>query len=283
LQQPVIQTTQAGVEVPTCQTEGCGKPSPFGPFCPTCYGSHQQEQRMEKIQELAKQGKTLCNGESPDGQSCRWIVTKRPDGRPALCPKCDSIRLIVGANRAIDSLEDETPEELQVKLDEAEDHFNLGNWSKALGAARRFFVLLTKHQVEVQLAQVEESKLGEKARQAYDEALEAYEAERYYDARNALSNMREIGLIEAEITETNPASLNSFAREALIEAKKAFEAGNLQGVRDALQTMRSRSQWANELDQAKLQDHSRPKGGRQPRRNRRQNFDRNWRSRLYEE
>src|SRR4030042_6832630 len=119
-------TPQEETEVPTCENEGGDNPSPRGRFCPPCFqrgqGEHPREQRLAEWE-------TICEGVIPDdtdGTPCKWVVRKRSDGRPALCARGDSRRLIVSATRVLEGYKIEPPKELVEKLSEAEEHFSSG-------------------------------------------------------------------------------------------------------------------------------------------------------------
>lgn len=224
----------------------------------------------------------MCTGRV-QGKPCGWVVNKRPDGKSALCNRCDARRLIIGATRALEEFgefrEEEIPAELDKQLGEAEERFANGRFIQAVQAARRLFALLAKIDVETELACVEEAELPERAREVYEEVLEAYEAERFFDAKRSLQRLGEIQQIEAEFAKVDEAQLGLYAQQAYGEARAAFEAGKLDEAGEALVRVSHINSRESELAAERELSHSRSHNNPDRKRQRRQ-YNAGWRDRI---
>ena len=258
-------------QIPVCKVEWCEKPSPKGSFCPQCFARWQDPELPD--------GKSRCND-----RDCDKLVTKRPDGRSGLCMRCDSLRLIIGASRALkEGYLDNPPQEPAEVLSEAEEHWSEGDYQKARGAARRFFTVFAKTQIEEALGIfIEDDDLGSESRKLFDEMLAHYQHEEYFESKKVLDVFNDAQPVESALIRIDrEALLSTHAQKAFDEACAAFEAHDLNGTLKSIKLMESIESGTAALQEAK--DRSRgknPGNNRKSRRQRRHAHDDGWQVRL---
>lgn len=265
-----VATQPENSQIRVCMVEWCEKPSPKGRFCPSCYV------RWLGADLEIPEGQTRCNG-----RDCNELVSKRPNGRSGLCPKCDSLRLIVGAGRALEDYGD-PPQAPADKLCEAERHFENGEYTRALGAARRFFAVMAEHQVEEALGIfIEDDDLGSESRKLFDEMLGHYQHDEYFEAKEVLDVFNDVFPLENDLNRIDRDSLGSYAQEAYDDARRALVSGNLIEVRSSIETMESIESRVAEMEESKRQSFERSSGSnRKTHKRQRRDYDSDWRRRI---
>lgn len=161
---------------------------PTSPTCTQCQGPLSPE-NLAKEQVMCApcwdddHPKVICVDFNVDGKRCAWVLQPLPDGRfPERCLKHQSLQALGEASDHLAWLREQNFEvhpDLTAKIEEAEGHFDNGNFGKAVGACRYFQNIRRYLKLEREIGYAyRRSGLGpiegipEAIRKAYEDALE---------------------------------------------------------------------------------------------------------------